>query len=89
MSKTAFPRVPCALCLAPCLYIFLSEPRSLYIENDITIQYHYYLLTSPVAQDMNARRQQEELLNKKETPVSTNNAVGVTTWKGGYSWIRF
>ena len=74
-------------------HIGRSPPRilfkSLYVENDITIQYYYYLLTSAVAQDMNARRQKEELLNKKETPVSTNNALGVTTWKGGYSWIRF
>jgi hypothetical protein len=38
---------------------------------------------------MNESTQKEEVLNKKETPVSTNNAAGVTTWKGGYSWIKF
>lgn len=38
---------------------------------------------------MTAWSLKEELLNKKETAVFTNNAVGVTTWKGGYSWIRF
>jgi len=48
-----------------------------YVENDITIQYHYYLLTLPVVKDMNKTTRPKEVLK------------GATTLKGGYSWIRF